>query len=80
MTFSLPLRAAPLSRAVSPHPFVPDDASQRTKRAELLLTMQAHGLRKHLAGGRIGWKMHPAGFFVKNLRSFCKVTLETLVS
>lgn len=48
VTFSLPLRAAPLSRAVSPHPFVPDDASQRTKRAELLLTMQAHGLRKRL--------------------------------
>ena len=48
VTFSLPLRPTPLSRAVSPHPFVPDDASQRTKRAELLLTMQAHGLRKRL--------------------------------
>ena len=48
VTFSLPLRAAPLSRAVSPHPFVPDDAEQRFKRAGLLLTMQAHGLRKRL--------------------------------
>ena len=48
VTFSMPLRPTPLSRAVSPHPFVPDDASQRTKRAELLLTMQAHGLRKRL--------------------------------
>lgn len=48
VTFSLPLRPTPLGRAVSPHPFVPDDASQRTKRAELLLTMQAHGLRKRL--------------------------------
>lgn len=48
VTFSMPLRAAPLSRAVSPHPFVPDDAEQRFKRAGLLLTMQAHGLRKRL--------------------------------
>ena len=48
VTFSLPLRTASLGRAVSPHPFVPDEASQRTKRAELLLTMQAHGLRKRL--------------------------------
>lgn len=48
VTFSMPLRPTPLGRAVSPHPFVPDDASQRTKRAELLLTMQAHGLRKRL--------------------------------
>ena len=48
VTFSMPLRPTPLGRAVSPHPFVPDDAEQRTKRAELLLTMQAHGLRKRL--------------------------------
>ena len=46
--FSMPLRPTALSRAVSPHPFVPDDAEQRTRRAELLLTMQAHGLRKRL--------------------------------
>lgn len=48
VTFSMPLRPTPLGRAVSPHPFVPDDAEQRTRRAELLLTMQAHGLRKRL--------------------------------
>ncbi len=48
VTFSMPLRPTPLGRAVSPHPFVPDDAALRTKRAELLLTMQAHGLRKRL--------------------------------
>jgi len=48
VTFSMPLRPTPLGRAVSLHPFVPDDAEQRTKRAELLLTMQAHGLRKRL--------------------------------
>lgn len=48
VTFSMPLRPTPLGRAVSPHPFVPDDAEQRFKRAELLLTMQAHGLRKRL--------------------------------
>lgn len=48
VTFSMPLRPTPLGRAVSPHPFVPDDAEQRFKRAGLLLTMQAHGLRKRL--------------------------------
>ena len=46
--FSMPLRPTPLSRAVSPHPFVPDDAVKRRKRAELLLSIQAHGLRKRL--------------------------------
>ena len=49
VTFSMPLRPTPLGRAVLPHPFVPDDAEQRTKRAELLLTMQAHGLRAALS-------------------------------
>lgn len=48
VTFSMPLRPTPLGRAMSPHPFVPDDAEQRFKRAGLLLTMQAHGLRKRL--------------------------------
>lgn len=48
VTFSMPLRPTPLGHAVSPHPFVPDDAEQRFKRAGLLLTMQAHGLRKRL--------------------------------
>ena len=37
VTFSMPLRPTPLGRAVSPHPFVPDDAEQRTKRAALPL-------------------------------------------
>ena len=46
--FSMPLRPTSLSRAVSPHPFVPDDAALRRKRAELLLSIQAHGLRKRL--------------------------------
>ena len=46
--FSMLLRPTPLSRAVSPHPFVPDDAALRRKRAELLLSIQAHGLRKRL--------------------------------
>ena len=52
--FSMPLRPTALSRAVSPHPFVPDDAALRRKRAELLLSIQAHGLRKRLlhAGSR----------------------------
>ena len=53
--FSMPLRPTPLSRAVSPHPFVPDDAALRRKRAELLLSIQAHGLRKRLlhTGSRV---------------------------
>ena len=34
VTFSMPLRPTPLGRAVSPHPFVPDDAEQRTRRAD----------------------------------------------
>ncbi len=46
--FSMPLRPTALSRAVSPHPFVPDDVALRRKRAELLLSIQAHGLRKRL--------------------------------
>lgn len=37
VTFSMPLRPTPLGRAVSPHPFVPDDAEQRFKRAALPL-------------------------------------------
>ena len=48
VSFSMPLRPTALSRAVSPHPFVPDDAAKRRKRAELLLSIQAHGLRKRL--------------------------------
>ena len=46
--FSMPLRPTALSRAMSPHPFVPDDAALRRKRAELMLSIQAHGLRKRL--------------------------------
>lgn len=46
--FSMPVRETPLTRPVSPHPFVPDDASQRARRAALLLSIQAHGLRKRL--------------------------------
>ena len=46
--FAMPLRPTALSRAVSPHPFVPDDAALRRTRAELLLSIQAHGLRKRL--------------------------------
>lgn len=41
--FSMPLRPTALGRAVSPHPFVPDDAEQRIRRAELLLAHRGRG-------------------------------------
>ena len=65
VTFSMPLRPTPLGRAVSPHPFVPDDAEQRTKRAELLLTMQAR-----TRGASCGWPARPSAARPR-IRTFC---------
>lgn len=65
VTFSMPLRPTPLGRAVSPHPFVPDDAEQRTKRAELLLTMQAR-----TRGASCGWPARPSAARPRT-RTFC---------
>jgi NAD+ synthase (glutamine-hydrolysing) len=38
-----------LRRFIDPHPFVPDDAMDRTRRCEEILTIQAMGLKKRLA-------------------------------
>lgn len=46
--FALPQSAAPLSRTVSPAPFVPTDARQRAQRCDAILAMQAAGLKKRL--------------------------------
>ena len=45
----LPLREVPLTRPVSPTPFVPADDAARAERCELILAMQADGLAKRIA-------------------------------
>ena len=47
--FHLPLREVPLTRPVSPTPFVPADDTARAERCELILAMQADGLAKRIA-------------------------------
>lgn len=47
--FHLPLREVPLTRPVSPTPFVPADDAARAERCELILAMQADGLAKRIA-------------------------------
>ncbi len=47
--FSMPHADAPLTRAVSAAPFVPDDAALRAERCDAILTMQAAGLEKRMA-------------------------------
>ena len=47
--FHLPLREVPLTRYVSPAPFVPADGTARAERCELILAMQADGLAKRIA-------------------------------
>ena len=47
--FHLPLREVPLTRSVSPTPFVPADDAARAERCELILAMQADGLAKRIA-------------------------------
>lgn len=42
--FSLPITNTVLTRPVSAHPFVPEDAAERNERCEAILTMQAEGL------------------------------------
>ena len=44
VVFHLPLREVPLTRPVSPTPFVPADDAARAERCELILAMQADGL------------------------------------
>ncbi len=43
VVFHLPLREVPLTRHVSPTPFVPADGAARAERCELILAMQADG-------------------------------------
>ena len=38
----------PLTRYVDPHPFVPADSTERTQRCEMILNMQAQGLKKRI--------------------------------
>ena len=49
VTFHLPLKEVPLTRHVSPTPFVPADDAARAERCELILAMQADGLAKRIA-------------------------------
>ena len=48
VSFHLPLREIPLTRYISPTPFVPADGEARAERCELILQMQADGLAKRI--------------------------------
>ena len=48
VSFHLPLREIPLTRYISPTPFVPADGGARAERCELSLQMQADGLAKRI--------------------------------
>lgn len=47
--FSIKQEETPLTRWIAMHPFIPSNKSQRQKRCEEILTMQAMGLKKRLA-------------------------------
>lgn len=46
--FSMELSETKLQKRIQPLPFVPAESSDREKRAELILTIQAHGLKKRI--------------------------------
>ena len=48
VSFSLPVEETTLTRRVDPHPFVPSDETQRTRRCESIFAMQTTGLCKRL--------------------------------
>ena len=48
VSFHLSLREIPLTRYISPTPFVPADGGARAERCELILQMQADGLAKRI--------------------------------
>ena len=48
VSFSLPVEETTLPRWVDPHPFVPSDETQRTRRCESIFAMQTTGLCKRL--------------------------------
>lgn len=50
--FSLPVEETTLTRWVDPHPFVPSDPTQRTRRCESIFAMQTTGLCKRLEHSR----------------------------
>ncbi|MDO4568194.1 MAG: NAD(+) synthase [Clostridia bacterium] len=50
--FDMQLLPCILERRPSPHPFVPDDDGQRASRCELILRIQAEGLKARLAAAR----------------------------
>ena len=50
--FSLPVEETTLTRWVDPHPFVPSDPAQRTRRCESIFAMQTTGLCKRLEHSR----------------------------
>ena len=47
--FDLEMHPIKLRRYIDPHPFVPDDQTDRARRCEEILTLQAMGLKKRLA-------------------------------
>ena len=47
--FDLEMHPIKLRRYIDPHPFVPDDQTDRARRCEEILTIQAMGLKKRLA-------------------------------
>ena len=48
VSFQLPMREVPLTRYISPTPFVPADDAARAERCELILQMQADGLARRI--------------------------------
>ena len=46
--FSLPMQVVTLTRYIDPHPFVPDDAAERSRRCEMILSIQAQGLKQRV--------------------------------
>ena len=47
--FALELEETDLTRTFDPHPFVPSDEGERSRRCDEILNMQAYGLKKRLA-------------------------------
>ena len=46
--FTLPYADTALTRRIDPHPFVPSEEADRTTRCDLVLSIQAEGLKKRL--------------------------------
>lgn len=49
VTFNMPVAKTNIDeRVIPPHPFVPEDDTERGRRAEMILSMQAYGLKKRI--------------------------------